>query len=413
MTFLKRKFKWLLIMFMVLMLVGIVSSPNAEGAPSDSDGSIRVTLSVKAGYNIDREDSFSVIRMQDFAMTSSPGDPILPHKLHDILLPPNALQGTVKLNIVSAKTRTLDGIFDIKPAGPDAAWIGSELVKTWGDKNIVNNRNVDVYQSDTHFPKSVVKLLPCSQMRKWKYVRVDFNPFQYNPVSGTLTLTESVDVEISYGRATLAVDGSLMADTASDNTAARRFLNYTEARDWYNAAIPIDQPSPTTYDYVIITTNAIVANSTKLSNFVTHRQGLGYSVLVVTYENDIQSLTGQAPDNRAEKIRQWLINNYATMGIEYVLLIGDPHPYESGEGDIPMKMCHPEKHQSNADVVQTPTDYFYADLTGNWDIDGDQDYGEWDPDGNGTGYSGDFPVTGGVDFDPEVYVGRIPVYNNE
>jgi hypothetical protein len=92
------------------------------------------------------------------------------------------------------------------------------------------------------------------------------------------------------------------------------------------------------------------------------------------------------------------------MGIQYVLLIGDPNPYESpyGEGDIPMKTCHPEMNQTAySECVPTPTDSFYADLTGNWDIDGDGYYGEW---------LNDYPVSGGVDFAPEVYVGRIPVY---
>jgi hypothetical protein len=95
---------------------------------------------------------------------------------------------------------------------------------------------------------------------------------------------------------------------------------------------------PGVYDYVIITTNAIEAGSTKLASFITHKQSLGHTVLVVT-EDDFGGLTGQAPNHKAERIRQWLKNNYVSKGIKYVLLIGDPHPYESGEGDIPMKMC--------------------------------------------------------------------------
>jgi hypothetical protein len=153
------------------------------------------------------------------------------------------------------------------------------------------------------------------------------------------------------------------------------------------------------YDYVIITTNAIEANSTKLASFITHKQSLGHTVLVVT-EDDFGSLTGQAPNHKAEKIRQWLKNNYVSKGIKYVLLIGDPHPYESSEGDIPMKMCWPR--YASTTHRESPTDYFYADLTGNWDKDGDGYYGEW---------GHDYPVSGGVDFSPEVYVGRIPVYS--
>jgi hypothetical protein len=42
-----------------------------------------------------------------------------------------------------------------------------------------------------------------------------------------------------------------------------------------------------------------------------------------------------------------------------------------------------------------PTDYYYADLTGNWDRDGDGYYGERDHDQ--------------ADFNPEIWVGRIPI----
>ena len=66
-----------------------------------------------------------------------------------------------------------------------------------------------------------------------------------------------------------------------------------------------------------------------------------------------------------------------------------------------MKMVWPRKDLSS--YREAPTDYFYADLTGNWDWDGDGYYGEW----------GDYTHGGGVDFANEVYVGRIPVYGGD
>jgi len=90
--------------------------PKAADAAQGSTGSIRLTLSFKGGYNLAQKDAFDAIQMEEFPLTSSPGDPMLPHKLHDILLPPDALESTVELNIVSAKTCTLDGTYNIKPA---------------------------------------------------------------------------------------------------------------------------------------------------------------------------------------------------------------------------------------------------------------------------------------------------------
>ena len=128
-----------------------------------------------------------------------------------------------------------------------------------------------------------------------------------------------------------------------------------------------------TYDYVIITTNAIAANSDRLEHFVHLKELYGHDVLVVT-ETDFDSLTGEAPNGRAEKIRQWLLDNHGPMGIEYVLLIGNPDPDDPVDpddsvGDIPMKATM--YGYFNWDHREIPTDMFYADLDGDWDLDDD------------------------------------------
>jgi len=172
------------------------------------------------------------------------------------------------------------------------------------------------------------------------------------------------------------------------------------------------------FHYVIITTKAIKNGSAKLDDFVAHKQKQGFNVSIVT-EDDFGNLTGQPPNGTAEKIRQWLINNYIKMSIRYVLLIGDPDPDNPLQpndhvGDIPMKTCILSRNTTTIIMKisslfflksDIPTDYFYADLTGNWDYDGDQIYGEYVEDYLESGYKG-------VDFASEVFVGRIPVYNN-
>jgi hypothetical protein len=63
---------------------------------------------------------------------------------------------------------------------------------------------------------------------------------------------------------------------------------------------------------------------------------------------------------------------------------------------IPMRTCYPDPTNHNNDGQHDiPTDYYYADLTGIWDSDGDGFYGERGQDN--------------VDFNPEVWVGRIPI----
>jgi hypothetical protein len=132
-----------------------------------------------------------------------------------------------------------------------------------------------------------------------------------------------------------------------------------------------------TYDYVIITTNDIVDNSEYLDFFIKMKENNGHTVKIVT-ESDFEGLTGQYPNDRADKIRKWLQDHDSTYGIDYVLLIGDPDPdsfKESGDsvGDIPMKMCYPRYFRVGDG---SPTDLYYSDLTSQWDLDGDGFYHE-------------------------------------
>ncbi len=133
----------------------------------------------------------------------------------------------------------------------------------------------------------------------------------------------------------------------------------------------------TSYDYVIITTNDIEANSQELQFFIKMKEKNEHSVLVIT-EDEFGTEEGQYPDGTADKIRKWLQENYLKLGIEYVLLIGDPDPdsYKEGGdsvGDIPMKMCYPRYFRVGDGA---PTDLYYSDLTSNWDLDGDGYYHE-------------------------------------
>jgi len=362
------------------LVFSVVGAARADGRILGKDNAGSMTFTLYSGeYAITQDkESLDVVQMEGFSATTSPGDPMLPHKVYNIAVPPDIVWSSLKLNIVSAETSVLEGTYDITPAGPDIARVDDKLIEDWGEgKDIVNGRNMEVYGTDADFPESYLQLLPCSQMRKWKYITVDFTPLQYNPVSQKLTLTQSVTIEITYEQSGIEPQASLMDDTVMDDVAAQILFNYQQAKSMYKPGAISDAPS-VTYDYVIITTNAIEANSAKLASFVSHKESQGHSVLVIT-EDEFGGLAGQAPNHKAEKIRKWLIDNYAAMGIEYVLLIGDPHPYESTEGDIPMKMCWP-RHGVGDGYEESPTDYFYADLTGNWDHDGDGYYGEWTDD---------------------------------
>ncbi len=280
----------------------------------------------------------------------SPGDPALPEKMLEFQVPDNIEWSTVELNVEIVDSAVLPGSYNIAPNPPFIA--GDSEFEFWGyGKSIIDGKNMHVYNFDSNYPEDPVELLPYSQRKeptqsgfeKAKYLRIAYRPFLYNPVAQELTLIQKVNIHINY---------EYLPDASRGTRGS-------------------------TYDYVIITTNDIVANSEKLEYFINLKE-LTHDVLVVT-EDDYDILTGQAPNERPEKIRQWLIDNEPTMGIDYVLLIGDPDPDDPSDpndhvGDIPMKWCMPNYFGWRS--RENPTDYFYAELDGNWDLDGDQFFGE-------------------------------------
>jgi len=134
-------------------------------------------------------------------------------------------------------------------------------------------------------------------------------------------------------------------------------------------------------DYVIITLPELESSVASLK---TWKQYLGYPVEVVT----ISWITShyQGVDIQ-EQIRNFLIEKYSVSSLAYVLFVGSIR-------SIPLRICYPLPSEFTDHVS---TDYYYADLTGDWDADHDGVYGE---------YSDDI-----VDFIPEVSVGRIPCDN--
>lgn len=112
---------------------------------------------------------------------------------------------------------------------------------------------------------------------------------------------------------------------------------------------------------------------------------------------------GTPTDDNATKIRKMIQEFYMKEEIQWVLLAGDAQ-----DNFIPIRKVY------NPDVIDVPdtpsepvgsdyykpTDFYYAELTGNWDTDGDTIYGE----------SAKYNAQGvdEIEWTPEVYVGRFP-----
>ncbi len=290
-----------------------------------------------------------------------PGQPQIPVIKKDVMLPVNAILRSLTYNysILDKKVKRLS-------------------------TNLRFGYTPPITFDGKHFYKDKLPLKPVRFITSGAYRNIyKFVKFAYYPL--IIKTQNSKIVQITfYGKITLYI----------------RFYVNTNYNSKYENNV---YASP--IGYAIVTTNKILKNSKELHVYIDFLKYQGYNVYVVT-EDEYGYATGQ---QRAVNIRNWLKNNYIAKNIYYVLLIGNPDPDNPASstdsyGDIPMMMVWPKVGGSSYyDANKTPTDYFYADLTGNWDLDGDGYYGEWSDD---TG-------PGGVDYTADVYVGRIPVYNND
>ncbi|MDD5426304.1 MAG: C25 family cysteine peptidase [candidate division Zixibacteria bacterium] len=133
--------------------------------------------------------------------------------------------------------------------------------------------------------------------------------------------------------------------------------------------------------YLIITCPALAASFAPLADY---KNATGYRTRVITTDEVLSAYSGR---DDAEKLREYL-KVFHAQGGRYVLLGGD-------ETNLPVRYAY---HYRTDELLSTGQlqicDLYFADLTGEWDVDSDGVWGEQYDDN--------------PDLEPELYVGRLP-----
>lgn len=267
---------------------------------------------------------------------------MLPARTFMIAIPPGARVVSVVIN--GTESISIPGKYHIKPAptvlpSDEREDIIRENLLKW------KHNYEATYSSNTAYPGYVGKYQGTGGLRKYDFVRVAYFPFSYQPQSGSLFITSSLTVSIAYSL-TPAFEqrfDDYTSDTKGDQRASQLLVNYNQAQDWY-VAWQISETPKQTYDYLIITTDALLNAVTSLVDW---KDSIGYTVNVVTTTWIQSNYTGI---DLQQKIRSFLIDKYLDWGTEYLLLVGD-------NSSIPMRRCYPNPsdHSSNSEYSPPPT----------------------------------------------------------
>lgn len=358
------------------VLVSANMQSNTKQSMGIQNGTITVTIPVGT-FSITHTAKGHEVNVENYGRLLIPGKPNLPSKIFSIAIPPGAIVRDVTF---TTKGIVIPGIYRIMPCTLPRV-IGQEdpILYTQDQQRYADNYHT-TYGSNTPYPSSVGEVMQKQGgYRKYNLVDVRITSFSYRPLTGLLMYYPDISVSIQYTIPQGFSSQDIMIDNLpqTEKTAKEIILNYDQAKNWY----PSGSSGRESYDYVIITTDALVASVSPLADWESAK---GRNVNVITTSWIANNYDGY---DLAAKMRAFLLEKYPSgaWGIQNVCLIGS-------YTDVPMRMT-----AQDVGYGTTETDYYYAELSlpdsQSWDANGNHQYGEdSDP----------------IDFQAEISVGRIP-----
>ena len=284
------------------------------------------------------------------------GEPSVPVFCHRITLPIGAIVNNVTIN----------------PKETIAMGLTHPLLPSQAPQPISNQTkslfalNKVTYTSDTYYPSQLLQTYRVDYLHSVPILSIFVSPLQYNPTLKRCHIATSIEVDVDL------------------NTSSTKGITYKTNSTVVECGLPY-------YEYTIITHDTL---SSAFETFASWKRAKGYEVGIVNIGDILnnQYLSGDTISgifDDAGKLRQYLSLAYQSGKAQYILLGGDHNivPIRYGTGD----------YDSIAEKYQIPSDWYYADLNGNWNIDNDLCYGE--PSHRNKGDN--------IDYAAELYVGRI------
>ena len=311
---------------------------------------------------------YQTFELDNTMLTALQGQPILPYSQVKLILPPG--ESAAGIEIIFSEEVMLPGKFNIFPQ--------QEVRPVSAGSSGIFIKDDAVYSSNNTFPVDPKGQLLTSYLNGHSLALSSFTPVRYNPVSGQLSYYATAHVIVSTVPDTKATN-------ALNNLTNRRidFMQKVDNKEMESLYSMKKLAQTIHYDLLIVSTTAFKNAFTSLqANYL--KEGIISDV--VTLDSIASTMSGV---DTPEKIRNFIIQEYQTHGIQYVLLAGDDEL-------IPHRGLYCYVHSGSGYTDNNiPSDLYYSALDGTWNKDGDALWGE----------------PGEEDLLPDVAVGRLPFSN--
>jgi len=292
---------------------------------------------------------YQTLSLENTMLTALPGQPALPFRQINLMLPPG--ESATGIEIVFSDEILIPGKFSIYPQ-QEVRPVSSGSSGTFIRDNMV-------YSNNSIFPANPKGQLITAFLNGRSFALSTFTPVRFNPVTGKLSYYSTARVVVRTSpstKAAQAMDNLTVSGKAASALADNKTMNQL-----YNNRKPALSGS---YDLLIITTTAYAGS---FSNLQANYLKEGLTSLVVTRDSITTTMTGM---DVPEKIRNFIIQEYQTHGVQYVLLGGD-------DEIIPHRgfYCYVTSGSGYTDQ-NIPADLYYSALDGNWNTDGDAFWAE-------------------------------------
>ncbi len=314
-------------------------------------------------------DNGILLKLEGAQSFGDPGAPDLPWMGYKILLPIGTEADEVSVKRSGEIRYDLDDIIQpVQPQYPLSHKVLEPLIEP----------NLELYYSGSPYPAKAAKGLRTEFLNGHPIAFGAYSPFEYDAQSNTLLFYSDIEIEISYnsGPRALAAMDLLKKDAFITKNLNQSVDNagdipvYTSVRD-------------DGYEYLMIIDGAKLAQWQPLADYYASR---GISVMLQAVDQITANMEGQ---DDQEKIRNYIIAAYGENPLRYVLLGGDTDV-------IPHRGFYVSMGSGGETDEDIPADMYYSCLDGNWNADGDNNWGE--------------PQE--ADLTPELALGRI-AYNSD